>query len=318
MRKLELIIECCWDCPYCQYNGDYGRSYDAGWDCKHPDRTETRIIDEGPTNSTPEAEKNKKERDKILSTQVAEFCPLPTTINEADQWKCIERWDSERLTSEILDKKSKLHLMRLQQMILIAERTDFTVPQSKKLSPWLLKFAEEYRKDLQFKDSVLSAIRTGASMLPPNDVDCLFLLLEPGHPVETSLVAIKMIGRIFEAHPPSEIDEHKKMSNKIYQISKDLMSSHVITSSKHAAKAQLSIYALAAMGSSKIHKAVEKTQKMDVPWFATQTFRQLCKLRDSWSKKNFDRTDPTQKLLREIIQKIDEGSIIHAQRNVTY
>lgn len=34
-RTLNLQIDTCYECPYCKYNGDYGRSYDSGWDCEY-------------------------------------------------------------------------------------------------------------------------------------------------------------------------------------------------------------------------------------------------------------------------------------------
>jgi hypothetical protein len=34
-RILNLQINTCSECPYCQYDGSYGRSYDSGWDCEY-------------------------------------------------------------------------------------------------------------------------------------------------------------------------------------------------------------------------------------------------------------------------------------------
>jgi hypothetical protein len=35
MKKIELYINTCSECPYCQYDPNYGRSYDSGYDCYH-------------------------------------------------------------------------------------------------------------------------------------------------------------------------------------------------------------------------------------------------------------------------------------------
>lgn len=45
MIVLHLELESCDDCPYRKYNGDYGRSYDSGWDCRH-DEGYFRIVDD--------------------------------------------------------------------------------------------------------------------------------------------------------------------------------------------------------------------------------------------------------------------------------
>ena len=39
-------IESCKDCPFCEYNRDYGLSYDSGYDCMHEKSPEIRIIDD--------------------------------------------------------------------------------------------------------------------------------------------------------------------------------------------------------------------------------------------------------------------------------
>ena len=35
MRQINLIVSSCSECPYCQYDGNYGISYDSGYDCIH-------------------------------------------------------------------------------------------------------------------------------------------------------------------------------------------------------------------------------------------------------------------------------------------
>jgi len=34
MRKIELTITNCSECPYLEYDADYGMSYNSGYDCK--------------------------------------------------------------------------------------------------------------------------------------------------------------------------------------------------------------------------------------------------------------------------------------------
>jgi hypothetical protein len=49
MRKIELTIKNCSECPYLEYDSDYGMSYDSGYDCK---LTGYRIIDDWEWNNT--------------------------------------------------------------------------------------------------------------------------------------------------------------------------------------------------------------------------------------------------------------------------
>jgi hypothetical protein len=45
MKKLELYLNTCSECPYCQHNSSYDISYDSGYDCVH-DSGSGRIIDD--------------------------------------------------------------------------------------------------------------------------------------------------------------------------------------------------------------------------------------------------------------------------------
>lgn len=72
-KILFLEITSCDQCPYLDYNGDYGRSYDSGYDCHHPDDEiwGKRIIDDG-------ALKALKDHDgpKLTEGAVPDWCPL--------------------------------------------------------------------------------------------------------------------------------------------------------------------------------------------------------------------------------------------------
>jgi len=142
-------------------------------------------------------------------------------------------------------------------------------------------------------------------MLTPDDTNGLRSLLEPGHSIETSLVTVKMLGRIFEAQPPAEVDEHKELANEVCQIAKSLLNRYAITVSQSAAMAQLAIYALAAMASSETQQIVETVQQLGVTWFTQQTLRELCELRSIWSSRPVPVADRPQKLLDRVIQTLE-------------
>lgn len=218
----------------------------------------------------------------------------------------ISKLNSEQLVSAILDPKTESDIPRLRELILIAEDTDFTVEESQQLAPRLLDFAEKYRNsnDPQDETVVWSAIRTGASMLRPDETECLRPLLEPGYSIETTLVTVKMIGRIFEAQPPEDVDRHTDLANEVFQISESLLNQYAIgTSSKSGALAQLAIYALAGMASSQTQKSVEKVKQLGVTWFTQQTLGELRKLRNAWSNQSI--AEEPQELLDKIIQTLE-------------
>lgn len=219
----------------------------------------------------------------------------------------VSQWTSDQLASAILHPEAESDMSRLREMILIAEDTGFTVDESKQLAPWLLSFAERHRdsSDPQDEAAIWSAIRTGTSMLTPDDTDGLCPLLEPGHSIETSLVTVKMLGRIFEAQPPAEVDEHQELADEVCQIAESLLNRYAITSSQNAAMAQLAIYALAAMASSEIHRIVKDVQELGVAWFTQQTLHELRELGSIWANRPVPVADQPQKLLDRAIQTLE-------------
>lgn len=43
MRKINMIIKHCGECPFCEYDSDYGMSYNSGYDCKNKKSNGSRI-----------------------------------------------------------------------------------------------------------------------------------------------------------------------------------------------------------------------------------------------------------------------------------
>lgn len=214
---------------------------------------------------------------------------------------------STEIYSFLLDPKSRSNMPEIRKMIFWAEDTGFSEYQSRQLSKWLLNFAEEYRDHNKKENEgvVWSAIRTGASMLYPNDINRLEKLLEPGHLVETQLVTIKMIGRIFEPRLPKELDKYSEIAIKITKIVEPLLTEEQLDeSSEKAALVQLSVYALVAMANQESYEIINKIRSLDIKWFKKQTVRKIKNLRDMWQKQSM--TEDITIFLEMIIKKIGE------------
>ena len=190
---------------------------------------------------------------------------------------------SAELTEILLDPKAE-NGPKLWEKILWAEDTGFTIEESKKVSPWLLNFVLDNRDDdnAWLRPVVWSAIRTGSSMLLPEDTCRLIPLLDPNHKIETSKITMKMIGNIFEAHPPTKLGQHVELSNIAYHISDELLKPYVIVEVSSASMVHLAVYALAAMATSKILPIINLIKELDVAWFTRRMIRKLCYLRDKW------------------------------------
>lgn len=202
---------------------------------------------------------------------------------------------------DIINSEDKYNVPK--EIIHQIEDTDFSIEQSEVVSPWLINFALANRDKHDATDvkalfySVSSAIRTGASMLYPNQVERLFPLLETGHIVDTSLVAVKMISRIFEAQPPSIVGEHEIVAEKIYEIIDSLLNdSPDNLRHRDVALMQLGITALVGMGSEKVYQVLERFKNRE-EWAKSYILHNMKDLMETWGK----RKDPLSESMNEFI-----------------
>lgn len=172
--------------------------------------------------------------------------------------------------------------------VLRAEDCQFSRSVSASLSSWLIDFAVSHRDDsvCNSETFVWSAIRTAASMSAANDSEALLPLLEPGHGVETSLVTLKMLGRIYEAYPPAETGHGTPgVHAKVWEIVDATLNRHVVDESRGAAKAILAIVALAGLASPKLLDVAGRISALRMPWFARRVRRKLVSLLEAWCHK---------------------------------
>ena len=215
-------------------------------------------------------------------------------------------WPARDLARAILETDEVCDWERLRAFVLCAEHVVFTRAESGRIAPRLLGLALKYRdsQDAQDKSVVLSAIRTGGSMLEQNQVDQLGPLLEAGHGIETSLVAVKMIGRIFEAKPPRELDLFPDLAGRVGSIARSLLNPYAIASSQSAALAQLAVFALAGMASRGLMEVAPMLRDAGQRWFVRQTTRELQRLRDYWKRRHARRCKDAGELVARAIRAI--------------
>ena len=213
---------------------------------------------------------------------------------------------ADHLARQLVDRHAEVGWAQLRELIPLAEDMDFSPEQSRKLAPRLLEYATTYRDstDPQDKPVVWSAIRTGASMLRPDEAGRLRPLLEPGHPVETSLVTVKMLGRIFEAQPPSDLNQYPELAHEVRQIADSLLNRYAIAVSQGAAMAQLAVYALAAMGSDDAVELSKAVRGLGQSWFTAQLRHELRALWEYWTSQPAKGAPKPRELLERAIQEL--------------
>lgn len=203
----------------------------------------------------------------------------------------ITKWDSGQLAAAILSADKSNIPSSVCKMIFHAEDTNFTVEEDSQLSSWLLEFAEKHKTALrsngydETQNVVRSAIRTGASMLFPKDARNLYPLLQPGQ--STSIVAMKMLGRIFEAQPPTSTDQYRDLADDVLQM----LNQHVIDTQSPSEIEDYTImsytilasYAIVAMGSDFTERIIEILQGYE-SWTTRRLVRYLDELQNVWKK----------------------------------
>ncbi len=217
-----------------------------------------------------------------------------------------DEWTSDRLADELLELDAESNWPLLRELILSAEDFGFTAEQSAQLAPRLLDLAVQYRNSNEQQDApaVWSAIRTGASMLRPNEAGRLLTLLEPGHPIETSLVALKMLGRIFEAQPPERLNQHPDLAGEVRGIAESLLNRYAVASSQSAAMAQLAVCTLAAMAGNETLQIVRAVRRIGVSWFSQQTAHELRELQSSWNARSVSVAPEVLELLERAMNEL--------------
>jgi len=231
-------------------------------------------------------------------------------VEEADLEECLHKdvseWAPDRLANAIIELEESRDWLGLRDLVLFAEDTAFTTEQSSRVAPRLLALATHYRDSNDPLDApiVWSALRTGASMLGPDEAFRLLPLLEPGHPIETSLVALKMLGRVFEAQPPMGIDGYPDLEREVGRIACSLLNPYAIAMAQSAAMAQLAVYALAAIGSSRLVAVAQDIRRLGVAWFTRRTLRNLRELQEQWQTRLATITPGQQTLLARALEEL--------------
>lgn len=172
----------------------------------------------------------------------------------------------------------------LRELITEIEDVQFSKDQGYRLSKFLIDFAIEERDNQNSpygRAIIYSAIRTGASMFRRDQVDLLIPLLGKGSVIDTTIVTLKMIGRIFEAQPPDGCNQYDNVSQKIVGSIKEHMYG---LSARDAAHIQLAIFALAAIASNDVSKVIQTVLNHNnrQKWFNNHILRSLQELSVTW------------------------------------
>lgn len=174
----------------------------------------------------------------------------------------------------------------IEDLVLLAEDTQFSPEQEKRLAPRLLEAATVLRdnESAAYTTTVWSAIRTYASMIVPEDINSMAeLLTQPGdHAVDTLLVTLKSLRRLLEVRPPATGTADSILMDKVVGVARAYLDPWVIRPGEDAAIGQNTILVLTALGNSDVLDITNKLKSRRVEWFQTQLSRRLREMLQQW------------------------------------
>lgn len=174
----------------------------------------------------------------------------------------------------------------IEDLVLLAEDTQFSPEQDGRLAPRLLEAATVLRdnESAAYSTTVWSAIRAYASMLAPEEIESLAeLLTEPGeHAVDTLLVTLKSLRRLLESRPPTTFKPETALTKKVIAIAEAYLDGWVLTPGTNAAIAQNTVLILTALGSPAVLEMVKRIKSLGIQWFELQLAGRLRETREHW------------------------------------
>jgi DNA-binding response OmpR family regulator len=190
----------------------------------------------------------------------------------------------ERLIEEL--EQRSLDDDWIEDLVLLAEDTQFSPQQDARIAPRLLEAATVLRdnESAAYTTTVHSAIRTYASMAALERIGTMAeLLSQPGeHAVDTVLVALKSLRRILEATPPGEALVEGVLTDKVVAVGRAYLNPWVLTPGTNAAVAQNAVLVLTALGHPQVIDFVADVRSRHLEWFELQLAARLRELQEHW------------------------------------
>jgi len=129
---------------------------------------------------------------------------------------------------------------------------------------------------------VWSAMRRFSSLTPPEEANDLLEFLDRKGVVDTRMVALQCIARLFHAAPPSDPAALEPLAGRVAEYAEKFLDRDVFAGGENSSIARNALLALAALGSPKLQDCVARVNVLGRRWLSRQVRRQLQELLDSW------------------------------------
>jgi hypothetical protein len=162
----------------------------------------------------------------------------------------------------------------------------------------LLAIASALRFEAEARDKVVwSALRRGASLLAPQQVQRLLPFLQGG-PVDTRAVALQAVCRIFESQPADS--PNSSVADRAYQFTTKFLDPDVFTPGEPSLVARYAVSALAVLVDPRLQQALENVTLLNRGFLTRRLRQELQRIRSGWLDRGVPYDHPA-------FKNIDEG-----------
>lgn len=224
-----------------------------------------------------------------------------------DRIAALGQWMANHLSAASVLILTELHKSDLSEdwrdaIIFAAENAHFVTPeQQRKACSRLRELARRLRhgRKAGTEHVVWSAMRRFASLLPPEEAGSLLEFLDRVGSVDTRMVALQCVARVFEAAPPADTAAIETLARRVAELADKFLDPDVFSGGENSGIARWAVIALAALGNPGLPDTLKRVQSLDKKWFSVRVEQDLRDLIDAWSDGGTPDSDATFRLVEE-------------------
>ncbi len=174
-------------------------------------------------------------------------------------------------------------------LVFAAEDAEFPTPELQAaVCRQLRAIALELRLDRRpgVEQVVWSALRRYGSLIESGAIHEMLPLLEPTGYVDTRLLALGCIARVFETRPPREASAFQELKDRAFAIADKLLDPDVFTSGEISAIAIQAVVVLSILGDARALECAAKAKALKREWVLRKLRRRLEAISQDWTEEN--------------------------------
>jgi len=256
-------------------------------DAQTIDETEIESLQQSAYESTPGERTPLPETSKTCD-EIArdEAAAMNLRISALSEWIAANNKGVSEFVVEQLSSTNLADDWR-DTLVYAAENVHFRDPDQQaavcdRLRELALKLCESSKAGTE--QVVWSAMRRFASLLPAERAADLLEFLNRKGAVDTRMVALQCVTRVFELAPPSDLATLEPLTGRVAEYADKFLDPDVFAGGENSAIARNAVLALAALGSPRVVDSVQRVNALGRRWLSRQVQRQLEELFDGWRR----------------------------------